>query len=76
MPSKNLNAAETLLSFAVRSIQIGGALSLWIGFLLRFFGPSSPPDAPNFLRHLAYELMGTGAFLLVVGTIARKVLLK
>jgi hypothetical protein len=58
-----------------RKAQVGGALAVFIGILLLFFGPSATPGVPLNPHGLAYLFIGLGIFLVVVGTVARIILL-
>jgi hypothetical protein len=58
-----------------RKAQVGGALAVFIGVLLRFFGPSATPGIPLNPHQMAYVFIGLGIFLVLVGTIARMILL-
>ena len=52
---------------------VSGALSLWIGLLLLFLGPSPSPGDSNYLHKMAYEGMGTGIFLILIGILAQRI---
>jgi hypothetical protein len=51
--------------------QVGGGLAIFIGFLLYVFYPNVPADAAINLHQMAGLFIGIGAFVLVIGTVAR-----
>jgi hypothetical protein len=58
-----------------RKAQVGGALAAFIGVLLLLFGPSATPRVPLNPHQMAYVFIGLGIFLVLVGTVARMILL-
>jgi hypothetical protein len=51
--------------------QIGGAICIFIGILLRWLGPQPVPEVPINPHQFAYVILGMGACMLVGGTLAR-----
>jgi hypothetical protein len=66
---------RTTRSNVGRRAQIGGFIAVFIGVLLLVFGPSPAPGIPLDPHKLDYLFIGIGLFLLVVGAIARWLLL-
>lgn len=58
-----------------RKAQVGGGIAILMGVLLLVFGPSATPGVPLNPHGLAHLFIGFGIFLVLVGTIARMILL-
>ncbi len=54
-----------------RKAQVGGGLAMFIGLLLLFFLPPTPPGIPIDLHPMAWLFIAIGAFLVAAGTFAR-----
>lgn len=72
MRQNEIDGKALLREYLGRWPIVSGALSLWIGLVLIFFGPKPGPGSGGYLHHIAYEGIATGIALILLGIAVRR----